>query len=50
MWEYFNQNIAIYTIILEIVGVILMILGVYIYRGTIVLIGWATSFIILVMI
>ena len=50
MWDYFNQNIITYTIIIEIVGVILMVLGIYIYRGSIVLIGWGTSFIILTMI
>lgn len=50
MWDYFNQNIITYTIIIEVIGVILMILGIYIYRGSIVLIGWGTSFIILTMI
>ncbi len=50
MWEYFTQNIITYTIIIEVVGVILMVLGIYIYRGSIVLIGWGTAFIILTMI
>jgi hypothetical protein len=36
--------------VIEVVGVILMVLGIYIYRGSIVLIGWGTCFIILIMI
>ena len=35
---------------LEVIGVILMILGIYIYRGSIILIGCGTSFGILIMI
>ena len=50
MWQYFYQHKIIYTIVIEIIGVILMVLGIYIYRGSIVLIGWATAFIILILI
>lgn len=50
MWDYFNRHLLAYTIVIEVVGVILMILGIYIYRGSIVLIGWSTAFIILVII
>lgn len=50
MWTYFNKQVITYTIVIEIVGIILMVLGVYIYRGSIVLIGWGTFFIILMMI
>ena len=50
MWDYFSQNVITYTIVIEVVGVILMVLGIYIYRGSIVLIGWGTAFIILTMI
>lgn len=49
MWDYFQTNIITFTIIIEIVGVILMVLGIYIYRGSIVLIGWGTVFILLTM-
>lgn len=35
---------------IEVVGIILMVFGVYIYRGSIVLIGWGTSALILLMI
>ncbi len=50
MWEYFSRNLVAYTIVIEVVGAILMVLGIYIYRGSIVLIGWGTCFIILTMI
>lgn len=36
-----------FMIALEIVGVIFMVLGVYIYRASIVLLGASTMFIIL---
>ena len=50
IWEYFNEDVITYTIIIEVIGVILMVLGIYIYRGSIILIGWGTSLMILVMI
>lgn len=50
MWDYFYSNVITFTIIIEVIGVILMVLGIYIYRGSIVLIGCATVFIILTMI
>ncbi len=50
MWDYFGRNVITLTIVIEIVGVILMVLGIYIYRGSIVLIGWGTTLIILTMI
>lgn len=50
VFEYFNRNVVTYTIIIEVIGVILMVLGIYIYRGSIVLIGWGTAFVILIFI
>ena len=47
---YFQKNLNILTIILIVIGIILMVLGVYIYRGSIVLIGMGTSFVILLFI
>jgi hypothetical protein len=50
MWEYFQKGLLTYAIVLEVVGAILMVFGVYIYRGSIVLIGWGTMTLILLMI
>lgn len=49
MWDYFGNNIITFTIIIEIIGIILMVLGIYIYRGSIVLIAWGTIFVLLTM-
>ena len=50
LWEYFNNNVVLYTVIVEVIGVILMTLGIYIYRGSIVLIGTGTFLALLVFI
>ena len=47
LWTYFSNNSIGYTIAIEVIGVLFMILGVYMYRVTLVILGWATSFIIL---
>jgi hypothetical protein len=50
LWAYFEKGLLAYAITIGVVGVILMVFGVYIYRGSIVLIGWGTSVLILLMI
>jgi len=47
LWNYFSNNSVGYTIAIEVIGVLFMILGVYMYRVTLVILGWATAFIIL---
>ncbi len=50
MWQYFAKGLLTYTIVIEVIGIILMVFGIYIYRASIVLIGWGTSTLILLMI
>ncbi len=50
MWQYFNKGLLTYTIVIEIIGIILMVFGIYIYRASVVLIGWGTSTLVLLMI
>lgn len=47
LWNYFSNNSIGYTIAIEVIGVLFMLLGVYMYRVTLVILGWATAFIIL---
>lgn len=47
IWTYFSNNSLGFTIAILVIGVLFMVLGVYMYRITLVILGWATAFMIL---
>ena len=48
MFDYLDENQLGFTITVEIIGILFMLLGIYIYRATAVLIGAASIFFALI--
>jgi len=48
LWDFFSRNTLAFFITTEILGVILMVLGIYLYRVTLLLLGMLAAFFILI--
>jgi hypothetical protein len=50
LWDFFSRNTLAFFIVTEILGIILMVLGIYLYRITLMLLGTLAAFFIFVMV
>lgn len=50
LWDFFGRNTLAFFITTEVLGIILMVLGVYLYRVTLMLLGMLAAFFVLVMV
>ena len=50
LWDFFGRNTLAFFITTEVLGIILMVLGVYLYRVTLLVLGLLAAFFVLIMV